>query len=98
MICRSPAPLLETKARGRILLMDCWLLPLLPLQAVSTRRARTQKAAAPNFKLGTLRDTWIILGENANYSRAAGPAVLQAASASAAPYRFRGREHTPPVQ
>ena len=52
-----------------MLLTDEVLGLLPPLHAVSRRRRTTDKAVAPNFKLGT-RNTWMIKGERPNYNRA----------------------------
>src|SRR5579871_2409872 len=78
MICRSLASVLETKARGRILLTACVLLPLLPpLQPRRRTRRTTPIKLAPIFKLGT-RNTGIFWAESRDYSRARSPASLRA--------------------
>jgi hypothetical protein len=51
---------LETNARGRILLTVGWFPLLLPLQAFRITRNTTLTTMAPDFKLGTLRNTWMI--------------------------------------
>ena len=69
MICTLLPPLLETKARcGNPLVLWVGLAPLHPKQMA---RRTTRKEMAPNLKLGTLGSTWMIKGENPNYSRAA---------------------------